>query len=76
VQLDSGDFVLLYTDGVTDATSTEEREFGEKRLQRIVLEKRHASVAEMVAALKQALREFVGALSPFDDITIVAVKRP
>jgi sigma-B regulation protein RsbU (phosphoserine phosphatase) len=75
VRLHSGDFVLLYTDGVTDATDAQKQEFGEERLQRIILEKRHAPVAEMVAALEQALCEFVGASSPFDDITIVAVKR-
>jgi sigma-B regulation protein RsbU (phosphoserine phosphatase) len=76
VRLSAGDFVLLYTDGVIDATDTEEQAFGEERLQRVVLEKRHSPVAEMVAALEQALHEFVGPSSPFDDITIVAAKRP
>jgi sigma-B regulation protein RsbU (phosphoserine phosphatase) len=76
VRLNPGDFVFLYTDGVTEATDTQEQEFGEERLQRVILDKRHAPAAEMVAGLEQALRDFVGASSPFDDITIVAAKRP
>ena len=76
VQLYSGDFVLLYTDGVTDATDSQGQEFGEERLQRLILEKRRAPVQEIVAALEHALGAFVGASSPFDDITIVVARRP
>ena len=76
VRLNAGDFVFLYTDGVTEALDSQRREFGEERLQRVILDKRHAPAAEMVAGLEQALREFVGASSPADDITVVAAKRP
>jgi serine phosphatase RsbU (regulator of sigma subunit) len=76
VSLRSGDFVLLYTDGVIDATDAQQREFGEERLRRVVFEHRHAPVEEMVAALEQAVREFVGASAPFDDMTIVGLKHP
>jgi sigma-B regulation protein RsbU (phosphoserine phosphatase) len=75
LQLGSGDLVLFYTDGVTDATGTQEQAFGEERLQRVVLENRGAPAAEMVTALDRALCEFVGASSPFDDMAIMAVKR-
>ena len=76
VKLHSGDFVLLYTDGVIDAMDAQQREFGEERLRRVVFEQRYAPVEEMVAALEQAVREFVGASAPFDDMTIVGLKRP
>lgn len=75
VQLDPGDFVLLYTDGVTDATDAQEQEFGEERLHHIILQEQHTPVAKVIAALEQTLYEFVGASSPFDDITIVAIRR-
>jgi len=75
VQLDPGDFVLLYTDGVTDAIDAHEQEFGEERLQRIILQKRHAPVRKVVTTLEEALHEFVGTSSPFDDITIMAMRR-
>lgn len=76
MQLHPGDLILLYTDGVTDATNVQEEDFGEERLQRVVFEKRREPVTEMIAALEQALGEFVGASLPFDDVTIVAVRRP
>jgi sigma-B regulation protein RsbU (phosphoserine phosphatase) len=75
VQLDPGDFVLLYTDGVTDATNAQEQEFGEERLHQIILQEQHTPVAKVITALEQTLYEFVGTSSPFDDITIVAIRR-
>ena len=75
VQLNHGDFILLYTDGVTDATDAQEQEFGEERLQRVILDRRHAPVADVVAALEQAIGEFAGSTAPFDDVTMMAIKR-
>jgi len=75
VGLQSGDFLLLYTDGVTDATDAQGQEFGKQRLQRVVRDSRRASVTDVVAALEQALEEFVGTSLAFDDITVVGLKR-
>jgi sigma-B regulation protein RsbU (phosphoserine phosphatase) len=77
VQLDPGDSVLLYTDGVTDAIceTAPEESYGEERLLQLVTSHRHASAAETVSALDQALRDFIGPGAPFDDVTVVAVKR-
>ena len=74
-RLSAGDFVLLYTDGVTDAVDAQSREFGVDRLRRVTLDYRHASAEELLAALERAVGEFTGAAAPFDDITIVIVKR-
>ena len=75
VQLASGDLILLYTDGVTDARDARGEEFGLKRLRELVFEHRRATAANVVAALTTALRDFTAAAEPFDDITVVAVKR-
>jgi serine phosphatase RsbU (regulator of sigma subunit) len=75
VQLASGDLILLYTDGVTDARNARGEEFGLKRLREIVFEHRQATASNLVAALTAALRDFTAAAEPFDDITVVAVKR-
>jgi sigma-B regulation protein RsbU (phosphoserine phosphatase) len=74
VQLQPGDLVLLYTDGVTDALDAQGREFGFERLRRMVLDHRRASAAQLTAALDGALIEFAGA-APYDDITVVAARR-
>lgn len=75
IQLMRGDFVLFYTDGVTDATNAEVREFGKGRLKQVLLEQRNASAEGIVHALRDALSEFVGSTPQFDDITAVLVKR-
>ena len=74
VPMGSGDLLLLYTDGVTDALDAQGREFGFERLQQMVLDHCHATAAELTAALDRALTEFAGA-AHYDDITVVAARR-
>ncbi len=75
VQLNAGDFVLLYTDGVTEAMDAHHREFGEARLQRILLDHHAASATELAEELERALTGFSGDSVPSDDITFVIAKR-
>ncbi len=75
VTLEPDDFILFYTDGVTDATNAQEQEFGEARLRRVIREQRHASAAQIIAQLDHALCEFVAGEPPFDDVTVVILKR-
>jgi sigma-B regulation protein RsbU (phosphoserine phosphatase) len=74
LRLNPGDFMLLYTDGVTDATDAHEQDFGMERLQRVILDHRHAPAAEAMAALEQAIRDFAGPTAPFDDMAVVVIK--
>ena len=74
-RLDSGDFVVLYTDGVTEAMDAQHQEFGEERLRRVILDNRRATAAEMAAALERALADFIGPTTPSDDITFVIARR-
>jgi sigma-B regulation protein RsbU (phosphoserine phosphatase) len=75
VHLEPGDFVLLYTDGVPDATGDEEQRFEMERVRRILLDHRHKSAAGIVAELESAISGFTGAAAPFDDIAIMIAKR-
>jgi sigma-B regulation protein RsbU (phosphoserine phosphatase) len=74
VRLNPGDFLLLYTDGVTDATDARRAEFGMGRLQRVRLDRRDAPAAEILAALEGAIADFSGAAAPFDDMAMMVVK--
>lgn len=69
-----GDFIVFYTDGVTDAVNDDEREFGSLRLQSILQEKRTAPAAEILAAIKSALKSFTAESAPYDDITLLIAK--
>jgi sigma-B regulation protein RsbU (phosphoserine phosphatase) len=75
VRFEPGDWVYLYTDGVTDALDTRDRDFGVRRLQEVLVRRRDAPAAELVAAVERELASYVGDLSPFDDVTMVAVRR-
>jgi serine phosphatase RsbU (regulator of sigma subunit) len=74
-KIQPGDVLLLYTDGVTDALSTEMEEFGLTRLRRIVAAYCTQSAADIVRAINQAVAEFVGDMDQFDDLTLVVLKR-
>jgi len=74
-RLDHGDFVVLYTDGVTEAMDAHLGEFGEARLRRVLLDNRGASAEDMAAALEESVMAFTGAAAPSDDITYVIAKR-
>jgi serine phosphatase RsbU (regulator of sigma subunit) len=71
----SGDFIVFYTDGVTDAINVEEQEFGQERFQNIIKENRNTSAPEILAAIKDAIEDFIGTIDPYDDITLLIAKR-
>ncbi len=75
VQLDSGDLLLLYTDGVTDALDEQGQAFGIERVRRLIVQHRNATAAELSSALDRAVTEFTGAAAHFDDITVLVAKR-
>jgi sigma-B regulation protein RsbU (phosphoserine phosphatase) len=77
VQLKPGDFVLLYTDGVTEAMrrTHEDVFYGEDRLAALVRAQEGASASEVLAALTEALADFIGPTPPYDDVTVVGIKR-
>lgn len=77
LQLGPDDFVLLYTDGVTEAVSgrATDAPFGEERLRESVQAQHAGSASAVLDALSQALKEFMGPTPPFDDVTMVGIKR-
>ena len=50
-----GDFVLLYTDGVTEAADAQSNEFGVERMMQIVRDNRNCSAGEIITAVKTDL---------------------
>lgn len=75
VYLEPGDWILLYTDGLTDARDEEGQAFGRERVRRALLENRRGSAADILAALEDAIRGFSGTSAQYDDIAVVIAKR-
>jgi sigma-B regulation protein RsbU (phosphoserine phosphatase) len=75
VHLNLGDFILLYTDGVTDAMDTNGRMFGMERLEDSLVGSCGASATDVMAALVEAIDAFSGATARFDDVAMMVVRR-
>lgn len=74
-QLEPGDLLVLYTDGVLDATDAHGSAFGAERLRQLLLDHRQATASEIATAIEQAVHDFRAGAPLFDDITFVIVKR-
>jgi sigma-B regulation protein RsbU (phosphoserine phosphatase) len=70
--------VVLYTDGVTEATNAELEEFGTWRLKttitQIVETIPEATAHNIVEAIKRAVNEFTGNVAQQDDMTLFVIK--
>ena len=75
IQIQPGESILFYTDGLTEAFNLEGDMFGEERLLRIVGWKESASADDMLKTVESALDEFAGDAPPSDDLTMLAVRR-
>ena len=69
--LASGDRLFLYTDGVPEATNTENKLYGEDRLLSFMNQNATLEATEFLPALKANIDEFVGEAPQFDDITML-----
>jgi sigma-B regulation protein RsbU (phosphoserine phosphatase) len=75
IHFEPGDFLLLYTDGLTDAIDASGEPFGTQRLERILSETRGASAAEIIGQVEEAVFAHSVDTTPFDDITMLLVRR-
>ncbi|MGH9936216.1 MAG: SpoIIE family protein phosphatase, partial [Blastocatellia bacterium] len=75
VEIEPGDVMVVYSDGVTESLNEEGEEFGESRLIEIVQKNRGRTAAGLRDRIDEALTRFVGKADSVDDITIVILKR-
>ena len=75
LSLATGEGIYVFTDGVTEANNTAEELFGEPRLEAALRAAAASGSAEIVKSVAQAVRGFVGNALPFDDITMLAIRR-
>ncbi len=73
--INPGDFIVLYTDGVTDAMNEVGELFGMRRLQQVLIQHQERSATQIAAALEREIRDFSGSSLPFDDITFLIARR-
>ena len=74
-QLGHGDTLLLYTDGVTEATNVRKEEFGDQRLKELLKSTSKVGCQEMIDKVKAGVKTFAGEAEQSDDITLLALRR-
>jgi phosphoserine phosphatase RsbU/P len=71
----SGDVLVLYTDGITEAPNEDDREFSGVRLADIVSARHSQTAREMNNRILESVLRFTGDVPQRDDLTLVTVKR-
>jgi serine phosphatase RsbU (regulator of sigma subunit) len=75
VNLESGDIVLFYTDGIPEAMNEKDEMFGFDRLEAVVRENPADLTARQISGtIMQKVAEFAGSARQHDDMTVVVVR--
>lgn len=74
-ELHSGDGIVLYTDGITEAKDINKKQYKIERLCKNITENWHKSAGEIKDNIIKDLREHIGKQKIFDDITLLVLKQ-
>ncbi len=74
VKLSQGDIVFFYTDGVTEASNPQGEQFGMKQLEILLAANADLSAQEIVALVREEIKEFSAGQALADDMTMIAMK--
>ncbi|MBR4324769.1 MAG: SpoIIE family protein phosphatase [Bacteroidales bacterium] len=75
LQLEKGDSLVMFTDGVTEAMNPEREEFGTDRLNESLKDVAYRSCAEIIETVKDDIKDFANGAEQSDDITMLVIKR-
>ncbi|MDD5170962.1 MAG: SpoIIE family protein phosphatase [Syntrophales bacterium] len=74
IDLMSGDILVMYTDGITEAINEREEVFGLERLIRVILTHRDMPSQAIIDQIQREVSSFAGDQPQFDDITLMILK--
>ncbi len=74
-ELQPGDLLALFSDGVTEAQDKDENEYGEERLSEFLRPIRHEPAEALVDKVFHEIDRFAGTAPQYDDITLFIIKR-
>ena len=75
VNLQPGDLLALYTDGVTEAMNGASQEYGDDRFKAVLSRSVALPLERALQAILDDVRSFVAGAPPHDDITLVLLRR-
>jgi len=75
VSLNKGDLLVVYSDGIPDATNEFDHPFGEDKLISLIRQLRDRPVVSIIDGIIDAVKDHEGKTEQLDDLTLVVVKR-
>ena len=74
-KLETGDLLVMYSDGVSEAPNAKDEEFSEEAVAQIAASCLDRSADEVLMEIARQLRAFLGECSPTDDVTMVVARK-
>ncbi len=74
VPLNTGDVVVLYTDGITEAENLDKQMYGLERLCQVIKQNGQHTANKIKKAVIADVRQFIGQQKIYDDITLLVIK--
>lgn len=75
VELGRGDFLFIFTDGISEATNDQGEMYEEDRLKRFLLDSKDLSPEELTESVLDEVNGFTGGAPQSDDITMLVLRR-
>ena len=75
VQMQSGDLLVWYTDGITEPENAYGEMFGEERLIELVTKNSHRGEAQIIDTVMDSVRQWTASPELSDDMTVVLARR-
>jgi sigma-B regulation protein RsbU (phosphoserine phosphatase) len=74
IQMESGDVLFAFTDGLTEALDSSGEEFGEARVKETLAAHVRLSVSEIRAGIETRVKQWCAGAPQYDDMTFVVMK--
>ncbi|MCB0294047.1 MAG: serine/threonine-protein phosphatase, partial [Calditrichaeota bacterium] len=74
LELEKGDYLCFYTDGITEIQNPREEEYGEERLVQLLRKNYGKSPKEIRLAIVEEITQFAKSLEYQDDVTLLIVQ--
>jgi serine phosphatase RsbU (regulator of sigma subunit) len=74
INLSSGDTLVFYTDGFTEAMNSVKQEYGEERFVELISSNRNLSAQDLIEILVKSVKDFSEEAPQHDDMTVVIIK--
>lgn len=73
--INPGDLLVVFSDGVNDASNSRGEHFSEERLEKLIYDNQHLNPDDLIDLICREIKNFTEDEEQFDDITLVVIRR-